>query len=96
MRKQQIDHILGVMLESHEDVSDINITVDKPFQVETAGELKSVPFEIQGNQLTPFQTEIIALNLLRNDRKLTKSLLSQGGPACGSTSFPKKDIFPWQ
>lgn len=78
MRKQQIDHILGVMLESHEDVSDINITVDKPFQVETAGELKSVPFEINGNQLTPFQTEIIALNLLRNDRKLTKSLLSQG------------------
>jgi twitching motility protein PilT len=78
MRKQQIDHILGVLLESHEDVSDINITVDKPFQVETAGELKSVPFEIKGNQLTPFQTEIIALNLLRNDRKLTKSLFTQG------------------
>jgi twitching motility protein PilT len=78
MRKQQIDHILGMMLESHEDVSDINVTVDKPFQVETAGELKPVSFEILANQLTPFQSEIIALNMIKNDRKLTKTLLTQG------------------
>jgi twitching motility protein PilT len=78
MRKQQVDHILGVMLESYEDVSDINVTVDKPFQVETAGELKPVSFDILGDQLTPFQTEIIALNMIRNDRKLTKALVTQG------------------
>lgn len=78
MRKQQVDHILGVMLESYEDVSDINVTVDRPFQVETAGELKPVSLEILGDQLTPFQTEIIALNMMRNDRKLTKTLLTQG------------------
>jgi len=34
MRRQQIDHILTAMLESHDNVSDFNITVDKPFQVE--------------------------------------------------------------
>ncbi|UCG66377.1 MAG: PilT/PilU family type 4a pilus ATPase [Deltaproteobacteria bacterium] len=78
MRKQQVDHILGVMLESYEDVSDINVTVDRPFQVETAGELKPVSLEILGDQLTPFQTEIIALNMMRNDRKLTKTLLTEG------------------
>jgi len=42
MRKQQIDYILTTMLESHENVSDLNITVDKPFQVESAGELLPV------------------------------------------------------
>ena len=78
MRKQQIDHILGFMLESYEDVSDINVTVDRPFQVETAGELKPVSLDILGDQLTPFQTEIVALNMMRNDRKLTKALLTQG------------------
>lgn len=78
MRKQQIDHILGAMLESKKDVSDINITVDKPFQVESSGELKSVPLQPPVDRLTPFQSEIFALNLINNDRRLTKTLLTEG------------------
>ena len=78
MRKQQIDHILGDMLESHDDVSDLNITVDKPFQVESSGELKPVPLKPPVDRLTPFQTEIVALNLVNNDRRLTKTLLTEG------------------
>ncbi|MGD2151253.1 MAG: twitching motility protein, partial [Desulfobacterales bacterium] len=45
MKKQEIDHILSRMLDSHDNVSDLNITVGKPFQVETEGELATVDME---------------------------------------------------
>lgn len=78
MRKQQIDYILTTMLESHDNVSDLNITVDKPFQVESAGELLPVSLTPPIQQLTPFQTEVLALNLINRDRRLTRLLLSEG------------------
>jgi len=78
MRKQQIDHILGDMLESYDNVSDLNVTADKPFQVESSGQLKPVSLEPPVDRLTPFQTEIFALNLINNDRRLTKTLLTEG------------------
>ncbi len=78
MRKQQIDYILTTMLESHDNVSDLNITADKPFQVESAGELLPVSLTPPIQQLTPFQTEILALNLINRDRRLTRVLLSEG------------------
>lgn len=78
MRKQELDHILGAMLESYEDVSDINITVDKPTQVESSGVLKPVSLRPSIDRLTPFQTEMFALNLLDSDRRLTKTLLTDG------------------
>ncbi len=78
MRKQQIDYILTTMLESHDNVSDLNVTVDKPFQVESSGELMPVSFTPPIRHLTPFQTEILALNLINRDRRLTGALLSEG------------------
>ena len=78
MRRHQIDHILGTMLESHDNVSDLNITVDKPFQVESAGQLKPVELNPPINRLTPFQAEVFALNLVGGDRRLTKTLLAEG------------------
>jgi twitching motility protein PilT len=78
MRRNQIDHILGTMLESYDNVSDLNITVDKPFQVESSGELKPVELNPPINRLTPFQTETFALNLIGGDRRLTKTLLTEG------------------
>ena len=78
MRQQQIDHILTTMLESHDNVSDLNMTVDKPFQVESSGELKPVVVTPPIEKLTPFQAEIMALNLVNGDRRLTKNLLSEG------------------
>lgn len=77
MRKQEIDFILDKMVDSHDDVSDLNITVGKPFQVETSGQLISVlnpPFP----ELTPFQTEILALNIINHDRRLIETLLNEG------------------
>lgn len=69
---------MGKMLESQGDVSDLNITVDKPLQVESSGELKSVYLDPHIERLTPFQTEIFALNMINNDRRLTKTLLTEG------------------
>ena len=37
MKKQEIDYILARMLDAYNNVSDLNITVGKPFQVESFG-----------------------------------------------------------
>jgi len=42
MRKQELDYLLNKMLDSHDEVSDLNITAGKPFQVESSGELVAV------------------------------------------------------
>jgi twitching motility protein PilT len=78
MRKQEIDYILNRMLDSHKDISDLNITVGKPFQVVSSGELNTINFDPPFNNLTPFQTEIFALNLINRDRRLTEILLNEG------------------
>lgn len=92
MKKQETDHIMVKMLDTHRDVSDLNFTVAKPMQVESAGVL--MPVEIRRNQrpLTPFQTEIIALNLINQNRRLTETLLREG--SCDlSYSLPGKARF---
>jgi twitching motility protein PilT len=92
MKKQEIDLILTRMLDAHKNVSDLNLTVGKPFQVESDGELVSVKMRPTLKELTPFQTEIFALNLINNDRRLTENLLSQG--SCDlSYSLPGKARF---
>ncbi|MBW1785496.1 MAG: PilT/PilU family type 4a pilus ATPase [Deltaproteobacteria bacterium] len=78
MQKQLLDYILTAMLESHPNVSDINITVDKPPQVETAGVLKPVEFDPPIERLTSFQSEIMALGLVGGDRRLTRDLMKRG------------------
>ncbi|MDA3790090.1 MAG: PilT/PilU family type 4a pilus ATPase [Desulfobacula sp.] len=78
MKKQQIDHILSKMLDFHDNVSDLNITPGKPLQVESSGELVAVNIEPEFKVLTPFQTEIFALNLINNNRKLMETLIREG------------------
>jgi len=78
MQKQEIDHILGKMLESHKSVSDLNLTPGKPLQVESSGELTAVKMDPEFTMLTPFQTEIFALILMHQDRRLTERLLREG------------------
>ncbi len=78
MQKQEIDHILTKMLESHDNVSDLNLTPGKPLQVESSGELVPVVMEPDIKILTPFQTEIFALNLIGQDRRLSEILIEEG------------------
>ncbi len=92
MKKQEIDHILTRMLDSHSNVSDLNLTVGRPLQVESSGELLHVDMKPPILSLTPFQTEIIALNLIDGDRRLTETLLRTG--SCDlSYSLPGKARF---
>ncbi len=78
MRKQEIDHVLSTMLDSHKGVSDLNFTVGKPLQVEAYGELLPVEMDPDIPRLTPYQTELFAMNLLNYDRRLTERLITQG------------------
>jgi len=92
MKKREIDHILTKMLDAYENVSDLNFTVGKPLQVESSGELVPIHLQPPFERLTPFQTEIIALNLINNDRRLTNTLISKG--SCDlSYSLPGKARF---
>jgi twitching motility protein PilT len=92
MRKPEMDHILTTMLDSHQSVSDLNFTVGKPLQVESYGELVPVDMKPPLRQLTPFQTEMVALNLIGNNRRLTETLIREG--SCDlSYSLPGKARF---
>jgi twitching motility protein PilT len=92
MTKAELDYILGTMLDSHKNVSDLNITADKPLQVETSGELAPVPIEPPLDKLTPFQTETIALNIINRNRRLTEDLIKTGSCDC-SYSLGQKARF---
>jgi twitching motility protein PilT len=83
MRRNELDYVLGTMLDYHKDVSDLNITVDKPLQVEHDGELVRVDIEPRVEKLTPYQTETIALNLVSGNRRLTEDLQRSG--SCDSS-----------
>ncbi|MEW5722311.1 MAG: PilT/PilU family type 4a pilus ATPase [Thermodesulfobacteriota bacterium] len=78
MHQAQIDFILTKMLEAHNNVSDLNVTPGKSFQVESSGQLASVFFKPKIEEITPFQSEIFALNLFQSDRRLTEILLREG------------------
>lgn len=92
MRKAEIDHILTTMLESYGNISDLNITVGKPFQVENNGQLVEVPMDPPIPKITPFQAETIALNLIGADRRLNEALLREGSCDC-SYYIPGKARF---
>ena len=78
MRRPELDYILSTMLDSQPEVSDLLFTVDKPLQVESFGELKSVACEPPIEKLTPFQTEMIALNLTGDNLWHIGDLLKRG------------------
>jgi twitching motility protein PilT len=60
--------------------------------VESSGQLTGVELDPPFRKLTPFQTEIFALNLINQDRRLTEILLAQG--SCDSSyELPGKARF---
>jgi twitching motility protein PilT len=78
MRRPELDYLLTAMLDSQPDVSDLLFTSDKPLQVESFGELKSVSVDPPIEKLTPFQTETIALNLIGDNMWHLGDLLRRG------------------
>jgi len=91
MKNFNLDAILEAMLKVSDRVSDLNFSVGRPPQVEVDGQLVAVTFPGLP-RLTPFQTEIIAMHMLRGDRELTRTLLSSGAVDL-SYSIPQKTRF---
>jgi twitching motility protein PilT len=71
------------LLDAHKDVSDIIFAVDRPLQVEVSGQLVPVPVQPPIEKLTPFQTELIALNLISGSVRLMDDLVRTG--SCDSS-----------
>src|SRR5437867_4014946 len=83
MRRNELDYLLSTLLDSHKDVSDIIFTVDRPLQVEVSGQLLPVPVQPPIDKLSPYQTEVIALNLISGSLRLTDDLMRTG--SCDSS-----------
>jgi twitching motility protein PilT len=83
-----LDQILTAMLASQPEVSDLNFTVDRPPQVESYGDLKPVVLDPPMENLTPFQIEIIALNIIGDNMWQIEDLLRHG--SC-DTSYALSD-----
>ncbi|MBA3004735.1 MAG: PilT/PilU family type 4a pilus ATPase [Desulfurivibrio sp.] len=78
MKQTEIDYWITSMLETYGNVSDLNITVGKPLQVETSGQLVPVSVEPPVESLTPFQSEVFALNLIGGNKRLLDDLVRHG------------------
>src|SRR6266571_17119 len=78
MRLPDLDKILSAMLHTHPGISDLNFSAGHPLQVETFGELKPALVDPPIDNLTPYQTERIALALMQGDRRLMYDYLSGG------------------
>jgi twitching motility protein PilT len=91
MKNFNLDAILEAMLKMSDRVSDLNFSVGRAPQVEIDGQL--VPVNFPGlPKLTPYQTEMIAMYMLRGDRGLTHTLMTNGS-ADLSYSIPQKTRF---
>jgi len=78
MKQQEINYWITAMLNRHARVSDLNVTVGKTLQVESDGVLVPVEVEPPVTELTPFQTEVFALNLIGGNRRLLRDLVTRG------------------
>jgi twitching motility protein PilT len=72
-----LDPLLETMLDAAPGISDLNLSVGRPPQVEVDGQLRSVPYA-GIERLLPYQTELIAMRLLANKRDLADKLVKTG------------------
>jgi len=78
MKQPDIDYWIRQMLASRARISDLNITAGKPLQVEADGVMAPVLVDPEVSELTPFQAEVFALNLMRGDKRLLNELVLHG------------------
>src|SRR5687767_11225355 len=91
MKNFNLDAILEAMLKMSDRVSDLNFSVGRQPQVEIDGQLTPVNFPGLP-RLTPFQTEVIAMHMIRGDRENVRTLIENGSVDL-SYSIPQKTRF---
>ena len=64
-----VDPLLEAMLDAAPTVSDLNLSVGRPPQVEVDGQLRGVAYA-SIERLMPYHTELIALRLMRGKKDL--------------------------
>jgi twitching motility protein PilT len=72
-----LDPLLETMLDAAPGISDLNLSVGRPPQVEVDGQLRPVPYA-GIERLLPYQTELCAMRLLANKRDLADKLVKTG------------------
>jgi twitching motility protein PilT len=72
-----LDPMLESMLDAAPGISDLNLSVGRPPQVEVDGQLRPVSYA-GIEKLLPYQTELIAMRLLANKRDLAERLVRTG------------------
>lgn len=71
------------MVDCRAGISDLLFSVGRPPQVEAFGELYPAEIEPEIGSLTPFQTEVLALNIIGEDQRLLRDLVVRGSCDCG-------------
>ena len=83
MRQPELDTVLGAMLDTHPGISDLVFAVGRPPQVESFGQLKeAVISQPVIRKLTRYQTELLALTIIGNQRYLLQDLVTRGACDC--------------
>jgi twitching motility protein PilT len=72
-----LDPLLETMLDTAPGISDLNLSVGRPPQVEVDGQLHPVAYA-GIERLAPYQTELIAMRLLQGKRDLADKLVKTG------------------
>jgi len=78
LRRKDVDLILNTMLHSQSGVSDLNVTVGKPLQVEAHGSLHAVKSKPTIGELTPYQAGVLALAVARTRPRSLEELVAVG------------------
>src|SRR6185369_11906799 len=87
----ELHPILDKMLSVADNISDLNFSVGRPPQVEINGRL--TPVEIKGlRNLTPYQTEIIAMSLMEGNTDAARRFIQTGAADIGY-AIPSKVRF---
>ena len=92
MTKAELDYILGTMLDSQRMCRISTSPPTNRCRWKSSGELVPVAFEPPIERLTPFQTEMIALQIINRNRRLTEDLIKNGSCDC-SYSLGQKARF---
>jgi twitching motility protein PilT len=72
-----VDPLLETMLDAAPGISDLNISVGRPPQVEVDGQLRGVPFA-GIDKLSPYHTEQVVMRLLAGKRDAADKLVKTG------------------